>query len=212
MIVIPNLQALMGNIYTVSLGVVLHWYYLALVCSLPPIVLLVCSIFMPESPSILVVKGHKQKAMKILLKLRGPYANIQQEVADLEMLNSETRNGWQDLFKIHVLKRLIGVLTLFVFQHLCGQYLFLVYTSRVLRATGTPMDINSATVIISVLRLLGSLTAMAYVDRIGRRSCLIISYAITAMTLVILGTFVHLVQEPSSEGSVTHLRYTHPMG
>lgn len=206
MATIPNFAILLGSLYTVGMGAVLHWHYLTIVCALPTVVLLVNTFFLPDSPSFLVVKGHTQKALEILRRLRGPYANVKQEVAELKRINIKVEGGWKKLLEIRLVKRMIVVIMLFVFQQFCGHYVFLVQTSRVLKATGTPLNLDLAVVVVGVVRLLGSLAVMVLVDRIGRRSCLVISYSIAATALTILGTAVYLAENAEPEDN-TYLRY-----
>ncbi|XP_053653902.1 facilitated trehalose transporter Tret1-like isoform X2 [Cherax quadricarinatus] len=196
---IPTLGIVLGGLYTVGLGYVLEWHYLALVCSLPPIMFFVCTFCLPDSPSFLVVKGSPEKALKILRKLRGPYADIGSEVADLEKRNQATSGGWRALLKRYIVMRMAVIDILFFLQQFCGNYVFMVHTSRVLQASGVRWDPDMVTVIVGVVRVLGTLVAFVLIDRTGRRYCLVLSHAINSSALVILGIYVHLAEASQSE-------------
>lgn len=203
MATIPTMGIVLGGLYTVSLGYVLAWHVLAFVCILPPLLLLVGSFFLPESPSYLVVKGRRQQALVILRRLRGDYADVEAEVADLERRNrvGGGESGWRGLLKADVLKRIAVVVTLFALMQLCGNFVFMIYTARVLQATGAPLDPDAITAIAGALKVGGTLAAILLMDRVGRRNCLIGSHAVNAACLLILGTYVHLAEgaEPGDD-------------
>lgn len=210
MATIPTMGIVLGGLYTVSLGYVLPWHILAFVCILPPLLLLAGSSLLPESPSYLVVKGRRQQALVILRRLRGDYADVEAEVADLERRNrvgggGGGGGGWRDLLKADVLKRIAVVIVLFALMQLSGNFVFMIYTARVLQATGAPLDPDAITAIAGALKVGGTLAAILLMDRVGRRNCLIGSHAVNAACLLILGTYVHLA-EGAEPGDDTYAR------
>ncbi|XP_042875211.1 facilitated trehalose transporter Tret1-like [Penaeus japonicus] len=209
MATIPTMGIVLGGLYTVSLGYVLPWHILAFVCILPPLLLLAGSSLLPESPSYLVVKGRRQQALVILRRLRGDYADVEAEVADLERRNrvggGGGGGGWRDLLKADVLKRIAVVIVLFALMQLSGNFVFMIYTARVLQATGAPLDPDAITAIAGALKVGGTLAAILLMDRVGRRNCLIGSHAVNAACLLILGTYVYLA-EGAEPGDDTYAR------
>lgn len=198
MATIPTMGVVLGSLYTVAFGYVLPWHYLSIVCALPPFLFLICTFFLPASPSFLVVRGRRQQAIAILTRLRGRYADVEAEVLELEhrnAVNSGTkRSSWRDMLERDVLHRMGVVITLFVLMQLCGNFVLMSYTARILEATGASMDPDAITVIAGVLRVAGTLTAILVLDVIGRRYCLIISHAINACCLILLGVYVYLAE------------------
>ncbi|XP_069189645.1 facilitated trehalose transporter Tret1-like [Procambarus clarkii] len=196
---IPTIAIVLGGLYTVWMGYILKWHHLALVCALPPIILFLCTFFLPDSPSFLVVKGFKSEASRILRSLRGPYADIDSEVAQLETHNRATSGGWRKLLKIQVVKRVVVIVMLFFFQQFCGNYIFMVHTARILQASGAPWDPDMATIIVGIVRVVGAMMSLALVDHVGRRYCLITSHAINSSALMLLGIYVHLAEAAEPE-------------
>ncbi|XP_045593310.1 facilitated trehalose transporter Tret1-like [Procambarus clarkii] len=193
---IPTMGVVLGGLYTVCFGYVLPWHYLSMICALPPLLFFLVTFVLPMSPSFLVVQGRRQQAIVILKQLRGNYANVELEVSELERRNAVSddgrRGGWRDLLQRDVLRPIIVVVVLFLLMQLCGNFVFMIYTARILEATGAPMDPDAITAIAGALRVAGTLAAILLLDIVGRRYLLIISHAINAVCLIILGAYAHL--------------------
>lgn len=206
----PTLGIVLGSLYTVWMGFAFPWHYLALVCAVPPALLLVVTFVLPDSPSFLVVRGRRQTAMVILKRLRGEYADVEAEVLELERRNASSSStkgsaGWRALLKTDILKRIGVMVMLFLFQQMCGNYVFMIQTARVLAAAGAPWDPDAATVVVAGVRVAGTVVAFFLLDRAGRRYCLGASHAINASALVVLGVYVHL-RENAAPDDDTYVR------
>ncbi|KAK4286871.1 hypothetical protein Pmani_040040 [Petrolisthes manimaculis] len=194
MAAMPTLGVVVGNLYTVAVGYYLPWHYLSLVCVVPPIVFLVSTYYLPKSPSFLVLRGQRQKAISMLRKLRGKYTNVEEEVMELERRNMTGNVGYRGLLERDVLKRLGVVIFLFLLSQMCGNIVIMAYTARILENTGVTMDPDAITALAGALRVAGTVVAIVLLDVLGRRYCLIISHAINAFCLAILGTYVYLAE------------------
>ncbi|KAK7073890.1 hypothetical protein SK128_011750, partial [Halocaridina rubra] len=150
--------------------------------------------------SFLVIKHRRAEAAVVLKQLRGNYADIDEEIDDLERRNRTTGgedSGYRALLKANIIKRMGVVIALFLFKQLSGNYVLIVQTGRVLEATGTPFRPATAASIAVGMRLAGTTTAFFLIDRIGRKYCLVTSHAVNAISLTILGVYVY-----SSDGSL----------
>ncbi|XP_050703890.1 facilitated trehalose transporter Tret1-2 homolog [Eriocheir sinensis] len=201
MTTVCTLAIVLGGLFVVGVGCVLHWYHLALVCAIPPIILLIGTFFLPKSPAILLVRGKRLEAVRTLRRLRGPYANLQSEIQMLEMKNSSQTTDWKKILNRRTAKRLAVVVMLFAFQHFCGNYVFIVHTARILEKVGAPWDPDMGTVLVTAVRLAGTMVSIFLVDRMGRRSCLVASHAIASASLVMLGTYVYLAEGAPDENT-----------
>lgn len=65
-------------------GLFMNWRWLAICCSIPPVLLMVLMCFMPETPRFLLSKGKRREAEEALRFLRGPDAPIEWECARIE--------------------------------------------------------------------------------------------------------------------------------
>ncbi|CAL4072090.1 unnamed protein product, partial [Meganyctiphanes norvegica] len=200
---IPTFGIVLGGLYTVALGYLVHWHYLALLCLVPVAMLMAATFVLPDSPSLLIIKGRKERAKIILQGLRGPYADVDAEVKELEQRNigSSKKSGYRSLLTGDTGRRLGVVLSLFFFQQFCGNYVFMIYTSRVLKNAGSSLDPDAATIIVAVVRVIGTVVAIVLMDRVGRRVCLISSHALNAMVLILLGVFVYLEEAAGNDDS-----------
>lgn len=194
MATLPTLGVVLGSFYTVALGYALPWHYLCLVAAIPPVLFLLTTFFLPESPSYLVIKGRRQKAIGILRNLRGKYVDVEAEVTELERMNSTSSGGWKGLIDKDIMRRIGIVVMAFLLTQLCGNFVIMIYTARILQATGAPMNPDAITAITGVLRVGGTMAAVFLLDVLGRRYCLLISHAINATCLFVLGTYVYLAE------------------
>ncbi|XP_045135931.1 facilitated trehalose transporter Tret1-like isoform X2 [Portunus trituberculatus] len=202
MATLPTLGIVMGNLYTVAIGYTLPWHYLCFVSAIPAIVFTIASFFLPESPSYLVIKGQHEKAISLLKSLRGDYTNIEAEVTKLECMNSSSSSGWKGLMSKETLRRIAVVITTFFLSQMCGNFVMMIYTARILENTGAPMDPDAITAIAGVLRVAGTLAAVFLLDRLGRRYCLLISHVINAFCMIILGIYVHMAEAAAPDDGI----------
>lgn len=201
MATLPTLGVVLGSLYTVALGYILPWHYLCFVGAIPPLLFLFTTIFLPESPSYLVIKGRRQQAIAILKNLRGKYADVEAEVKELERMNSSSSGGWKGLMNRDILRRICIVVMTFFLSQMCGNFVIMIYTARILQITGAPLNPDAITAIAGVLRVGGTMMAVLMLDVLGRRYSLLISHAINASCLFVLGTYVYLAEaaEPDDD-------------
>lgn len=198
MVTMPTMGIVLGSLYTVALGYVLPWHYLSFVAAIPPILFLFTTFFLPESPSYLVIKGRRQQAIALLKNLRGKYVDVEAEVKELERMNSAS-GGWKGLMERDILRRIGIVVMVFFLSQMSGNFVIMIYTTRILQATGAPLNPDAITAIIGVLRVGGTMVAVFLLDVLGRRYCLLISHAINATFLFVLGTFVYMAEAAGPE-------------
>ncbi|MPC15324.1 Facilitated trehalose transporter Tret1 [Portunus trituberculatus] len=197
------LNVTLGGLFAVGVGYFVRWFHLAMICTIPPSLLLIGSFFLPDSPTLLVVRGEKIEALRVLRKLRGPHANLKSEIEVIEMKNSFRADGWQKLLNRYIVKRIIIVVMLMAFLFLCGNDVFIVHTARILREAGYPMDADIGTTTVAVVRIVGMLVSFLLVDRMGRRPSLVASYAISSVFLIVLGVYVHLTETATPEDTTS---------
>ncbi|XP_063858916.1 solute carrier family 2, facilitated glucose transporter member 6-like isoform X2 [Scylla paramamosain] len=195
------LNVTLGGLFTVGVGYLVRWYHLAVVCTIPPSLLLIGTFFLPDSPTLLVVRGEKLEAVRVLRKLRGPHANLKSEIEVIEMKNSFCADGWQKLLNWYIVKRVIIVVMIYIFLFLCGNDVFIVHTARILKEAGYPLDADIGTITVAAARLVGMLMSFFLVDRMGRRVSLVASHAFTSAFLIVLGVYVHLAPTAAPEDS-----------
>lgn len=67
-----------------SLGAYLDWRQLAMLVSVAPMMLFLTVIYIPETPSFLVLRGRDEEAYRSLQWLRGPHKNVELELETIK--------------------------------------------------------------------------------------------------------------------------------
>lgn len=79
-----QLAITLGFLYSFTFGVYLKWNWLAIVSAIPPTLLATFMFFMPETPRWLLAHNRRQEALKSLEWLRGPQADNEEEISEIE--------------------------------------------------------------------------------------------------------------------------------
>ncbi|KAL1390350.1 hypothetical protein pipiens_012412, partial [Culex pipiens pipiens] len=100
---IQKIAGHMGMLISYLLGAYLDWRQLAMLVSVAPIMLFISVIYIPETPSFLVLRGCDDEAHRSLQWLRGPHKNVEIE---LDTIRSNVRTS-----RINLLNRMSSVAT-----------------------------------------------------------------------------------------------------
>lgn len=87
---IQKMSGHLGILISFTLGAYLDWRQLAMLVAVAPIMLFVTVIYVPETPSFLLLKGRDDEAYRSLQWLRGPNKNVEVE---LETIRSNIRSS-----------------------------------------------------------------------------------------------------------------------
>ncbi|XP_045584827.2 facilitated trehalose transporter Tret1 isoform X2 [Procambarus clarkii] len=190
---IPSIALSLGYTLTAALGLVLRWFEIAFVGLAVIALHTTIMVFLPESPSFLAIKGQRIKAKKILLKLRGPSANVDEELQNLCDENKDTEK--EPFIKVlqdsYILKSLGIVITLFFVQNFCGLMVFYVNMTRIFLEAGSTLSEHVASILVFLVQAAGTVLACIYLDRFGRRACMVASLAVMTLCLLVMGTYHH---------------------
>lgn len=183
-----------GAILIVAVGMLGSWYYIAFFCIFEVLLWLVSVQFLPDSPTFLTVSGKDDKARKVLQRLRGPYFDVEKEIAQLKTQNErkDGNSGWGVLLKPDVLKKCLIVFGLFAISNFSGTEVIKANAVRILQTSGLPFDTDVSSIIVFVLLLGGNISQALLVDRIGRRKCLVLSLVLLVIAYSILGAYVFI--------------------
>ncbi|XP_065092104.1 facilitated trehalose transporter Tret1-2 homolog [Ochlerotatus camptorhynchus] len=100
---IQKIAGHLGVLISYALGAYLDWRQLAMLVSAAPIMLFISVIYIPETPSFLVLRGCDEEAHRSLQWLRGPHKNVEIE---LDTIRSNVRTS-----RINLLNRMSSVAT-----------------------------------------------------------------------------------------------------
>ncbi|HEU4625874.1 MAG TPA: D-xylose transporter XylE [Steroidobacteraceae bacterium] len=159
------------------------WRYMFLSGALPATLFLLLLLIVPETPRWLVMKGHKEKAHAVLLRLSNE-DNARTVLTEIEASLSHVSGK---LFAFGGMVVFVGIM-LSVFQQFVGINAVLYYAPLMFENMGAAT--NSAflqTIIVGVANVVFTLVALVTVDRWGRKPLLILGALVMAASMIALG-------------------------
>lgn len=147
--------------------------------------------FLPPSPRFLIMKGHDEAAGKVLQKLKGTSQTNEELTAIKSSIKAEYQYSFWDLFcsRDNMRARLLIGVALSFFVQITGQPNILFYASTVLKSVGYQSDeaASLASTGIGVVKVVSTIPATFFVDKIGSKTFLCIGSAVMATSLVTMG-------------------------
>jgi len=161
--------------------------------AIPAAIFLLCIFIVPESPRWLLLKGRKQKATDILVKVNGSQAAAK-EIEEFDTSQKENRTSFfSELFRPVYRRALwIGILLPFLSQ-ICGINAVIYYGPRILEEAG--FTLNNALggqVTIGLVNVVFTFVAIFTVDKWGRRPLLFVGIAGAVLSLILIGSLFTL--------------------
>lgn len=151
-------------------------------------------LFLPCSPRFLVAQGQVEQAKRVLVQLRGGVQeHVEEELRDIQGgLKEESEHSFTELFssKANLRSRLLTGVVLVFLQQATGQPNILSYASPLLRSVGYNSDAAAtlASTGFGVVKVVGTIPAVLFVDRVGPKSFLCVGTVAMGMSLIALGT------------------------
>lgn len=162
-----------------------------------PILLFFALFFIPETPSSLLLRGKEQEAEESLQWLRGPEADIRQELATIRtnILASKMYGNHTSKLKVLLSKRLTRPVLitcgLMFFQRFTGANLFNFYAVKMFKKTFRTMNPHGGAISTSVAQLLASCLSGMLIDHVGRLPLLMISGVMMSIALAGFGSYAY---------------------
>ncbi|XP_026315938.1 facilitated trehalose transporter Tret1-like [Hyposmocoma kahamanoa] len=196
----------LGVLFSFTIGAYLDWQQLALCISAAPLLLFCTVLYIPETPSYLVLTGKDEEAYKSLLWLRGPNSDVAQELATIRTNVLASKNFSQRQSQIsgsqfissldaRTMNRLLGPILvtcgLMMFQRFSGAHAFSFYAVPIFRKTFGGMNPHGAAIAVSFVQLLASCLSGLLIDTVGRLPLLIVSSVLMSMALAGFGSYAY---------------------
>jgi MFS transporter, SP family, xylose:H+ symportor len=160
------------------------WRYMLLSGSIPAALFLLLLLMVPETPRYLVMKGRKEQAHGVLLRLSNE-TEARQTLSDIENSLSHTDGR---LLSFGWLVVIVGIM-LSLFQQFVGINAVLYYAPLMFKNMGASTDASLLqTIIVGVANVAFTLVALVTVDRWGRKPLLILGAVVMAISMLALGT------------------------
>ncbi|MFH7596671.1 sugar porter family MFS transporter [Streptomyces racemochromogenes] len=163
------------------------WQWMLGVMVVPAVLYGLMSFVIPESPRFLVSVGRNAEARKVLAEVEGSHVDLDARVAEIETaMRSEHKSTFKDLLggRFGLLPIVWVGIGLSVFQQLVGINVIFYYSSSLWQSVGIdPTSSFLYSFTTSIINIVGTVIAMIFVDRIGRKPLALIGSAGMAISL-----------------------------
>lgn len=162
------------------------WQLMLGVMVIPAVLYGLLSFAIPESPRFLVSVGRNVEAKKVLGEVEGTNIDLDARVSEIEEgMRREHKSSFKDLLgKVGFLPIVWIGIGLSVFQQLVGINVIFYYSNQLWQSIGKdPSSSFLYSFETSIVNIVGTVIAMVFVDRIGRKPLAIIGSAGMALAL-----------------------------
>ncbi|MFB7735794.1 sugar porter family MFS transporter [Streptomyces sp. NPDC056112] len=149
------------------------WQVMLGVMVVPAILYGLLSFAIPESPRFLLSVGRRDRARRILAEVEGDHIDLDARVAEIETaMKREHKSTFKDLLGGSFLfKRIVWIgIGLSAFQQFVGINVAFYYSATLWQSVGVnPTESFLYSFTTSIINIVGTVIAMIFVDRIGRK-------------------------------------------
>lgn len=194
----PACFGLLGQLVINTVGGYLDIATAAWIMLFFPIFYFVAFSFAPESPYFYIVKSNRKDAKRVLQRLRGC------EVVDDELLAiekaiqrqmSETCT-WKELLKSESNRKgLLAAAFLRSSQMLSGMACFAAYNQYIFQKSAGNLSAANSSIIFNAFSLVCTVSAMYFIDRLGRRKVVIVSLVGCGLSLACVSTYFYIEEK-----------------
>ncbi|MEU5545921.1 sugar porter family MFS transporter [Streptomyces sioyaensis] len=163
------------------------WQWMLGVMVVPAVLYGLLSFVIPESPRYLISIGKVPRAKEVLAEVEGHTVNLDTRVTEIQdAMRREHKSSFKDLLgtKMGFLPIVWVGIGLSVFQQLVGINVAFYYSSALWQSVGVdPSASFFYSFTTSIINIIGTVIAMIFVDKIGRRPLALIGSAGMAVAL-----------------------------
>ncbi len=165
------------------------WRWMFASAAVPSAVFFVALLFVPESPRWLTEMGRDAEALRVLTRVNGR-AVAATVIEDIKAAISAEAGTLSELLQPGLRRALLLAVTLAILQQITGINTVLFYGSVIFKEQVGGQSNSAAigaNVIVGLVNFLATIVALWVIDRLGRRSLLMISSAVMALCQIALG-------------------------
>ncbi|MFJ6936428.1 sugar porter family MFS transporter [Streptomyces sp. NPDC101132] len=184
------------------------WQWMLGVMVVPAVIYGLLSFVIPESPRFLISAGREDAAKKVLAEVEGSHVDLDARVREIrQAMSSEVKSTFKDLRggRFGLLPIVWIGIGLSVFQQLVGINVIFYYSSSLWQSVGIdPTSSFLYSFTTSIINIIGTVIAMIFVDRIGRKPLALIGSVGMAISLAACAWAFSYKQEIDGEISMPH--------
>jgi sugar porter (SP) family MFS transporter len=168
------------------------WRWMLGLGVIPAIILFIGSLFLPESPRWLVLRGWNHKARAVLKSIRNT-EDVSHELAEIEQSIGQEKGTWRMLLAKWMRPIIFISLGLSFFQQTTGINTIIYYAPTVLEIAGFHKANGAilATLGVGLINVLFTIIALPLIDRWGRRPLLLLGLTGMFISLAAMGLAFH---------------------
>lgn len=195
-----NLGVLVGYIMSTYLA----YHVVPFLAIILPITYFIANLFLPETAPYLLKHSRfiaAEASFKYYQNQRtdmeeGSKASFQELRLAVDAQRSQNKIAltYRDLITKPALKSFAASLVLSLGYQCSGIFSFINYMSDIFKASGALFDVNTCTIIIGVVQIVGVYTSTIFVDIIGRRILMLISTLGVGLTCIAFGFFTYFAE------------------
>jgi len=163
------------------------------VIAIPGALFLFGVFFLPDSPRWLMMRGRRDEAHSVLMRLRGDEVVAHREMGDIAEQLKTPQRGWHLFLENTNFRRSVGLgVLLQLMQQFTGMNVVMYYAPRIFENMG--YDTQSQlwfTAAVGLTNVLATFIAIGLVDRLGRKPILYMGFVVMALGLGIVGAMMH---------------------
>ena len=171
-------------------GIEWAWRWMFWAELIPAVLFFILAFIIPESPRWLAAFGQEEKARRILVRIGGDEF-AEQTLADARQATQTKTEEvhWKALAKPDVRNVLLIGIVLAIFQQWCGINVIFNYAHEIFSTAGYAVsDVLMNIVVTGITNVIFTFVAIYTVDKLGRRSLMLIGSAGLTLIYLILGT------------------------
>jgi sugar porter (SP) family MFS transporter len=187
-IVLGILLSLISNYLLLNIGEQ-NWRWMLFSGALPAIAFFLMLLVIRKSPRWLVKKGRIEEARKSIEELSSHEIDTDQTIKEIqESINIENEGKRINLFKRPYRKIIFIGIFVAIFSQLTGIGVVFYYSAQIFSIAGFSSDTSMLqSVILGVTNLIFTVTAMAVIDKVGRKKLLVVGQLGMVLVLGLFG-------------------------
>jgi sugar porter (SP) family MFS transporter len=168
-----------------------HWRWMLASNAVPVPIFIVGLLLVPESPRWMAQRNRRKEALDVLTLIDGRQ-HAESEMQDI-LASAQEEGGWKELLRPGLRFAMLIACSLAVFQQITGASILTMYMPAIFQDAGYPnkSDAIFLNMMMSGWYVICTITALAAVDRLGRKPLLLLGTLGMTVGMAVLGVLFH---------------------